>query len=149
MTSGERLDITDAVAHLAAVTRADVLGLPVVALGWATVDTERAVAELHAYGPFMPAAAETILGAHFVVGSRSADVQVAILEPNTEGRLAATLARHDEGPAVLWVAGAPPPGLRLSTWSDGPFGRERLVLGGPLGGRRLLVVDLPAGTIER
>ena len=91
---------------------------------------------------------ETLIGARCRVGSHAA-IRVAILEPNTEGRLAATLARHDEGPAVLWVAGLPPPDVRLSTPAPGPFGRERLVLGAPLGGRHLLIVERPAGTIER
>ena len=149
MSAGGTLDLADAAARLVAVTGGDALGLPVVALGWATVDTERAVAELGEHGPFEAAADEAILGARCTVGSRDAAVCLAILEPNTEGRLAATLARHAEGPAVLWVAGSPPQDLRLSTPADGPFGRERLVLGGTLGGRHLLVVERPAGTIGR
>jgi hypothetical protein len=143
------LDVADAVARLAAVTGADRIGLPVIALGWATVDTERAAAERPELGPFEAAADEAILGGTCAVGRATARVRFAILEPNTEGRLAATLARHDEGPAVLWVAGSPPEGARLSAPAVGPFGRERLVLGAPLGGRHLLVVDRPAGTIER
>jgi hypothetical protein len=145
------LDLADAAGRLAAVTGGDALGLPVIAVGWATVDTERAVAELREHGPFEAAADEAILGARCAVGRRDAAVRLAILEPNTEGRLAATLARHDEGPAVLWIAdaGTLPRHLRLSTPADGPFGRERLVLGGPLGGRHLLVVERPAGTIGR
>ena len=142
------LDPAEAVARLAAVTGADVMDLPVIALGWATVDAERVAGQLREHGPFELAADEPILGADCRVG-RAAAVRLAILEPNTEGRLAATLARHDEGPAVLWVVGYPAPDLRLSGPADGPFGRERLVLGGPLGGRHLLVVDQPAGTIER
>ena len=148
MSARSPLDLADAVASLATATEADAIGLPVIALGWATVDTDRAAARLRAYGPFEPAADETILGGRCCVG-RPAPVALAILEPNTEGRLAATLARYDEGPAVLWVAGSPPPELRLSTPAAGPFGRERLVLGAPLGGRHLLVVAPPAGTIER
>jgi len=143
------LDLADAAARLAAVTGGEALGLPVVALGWATVDTERALAELGEHGPFEAAPDEAILGARCAVGSRDAALRLAILEPNTEGRLAATLARHAEGPAVLWLAGAPPPDLRVSAPADGPFGRERLVLGGTLGDRHLLVVERPAGTIER
>ena len=143
-------ELEDAIRHLSAETGADRLGLRVIALGWATVDTERGAAELADYGPFEPAPDEAILGARSVVGPPSlGDVRVAIVEPNTEGRLAATLARHDEGPAVLWVAGTPGADLRLSTAADGPFGKERLVLGGPLGGRHLIVVERPAGTIER
>jgi hypothetical protein len=143
------LDVADAAVQLAAVTGADRIGLPVIALGWATVDTERAIAEHGELGPFERAADETILGGTCAVGGQAAAVRFTILEPNTEGRLAATLARHDEGPAVLWVAGSPPAGLRLSTPAVGPFGREQLVLGAPLGGRHLLIVGRPAGTIER
>lgn len=148
MSARGALDPAVAVAQLADVTGADAIDLPLIGLGWATVDTERAVVALHEHGPFQPAADETILGASCRLGPQSA-LRLAILEPNTEGRLAATLARHDEGPAVLWVVGQAPPNLRLSSAADGPFGSERLVLGAPLGGRHLLVVDPPAGTIER
>ena len=148
MSTRGTLDLAGAVASLAAVTGADLIGLPVIALGWATVDTDRAAAALQHYGPFEPTADDTIIGAHCRVG-RAGAVRLAILEPNTEGRLAATLARHDEGPAVLWVIGPPPQDVRLSTPAPGPFGRERLVLGAPRGGRHLLIVDQPAGTIER
>jgi hypothetical protein len=148
VSSQGALDPDVAVAQLVAVTGADAIDLPVIALGWATVDTERAAAALHEFGPFQIAVDEAILGAACRLG-RPASVRLAILEPNTEGRLAATLARHDEGPAVLWVVGQPPPDVRLSSPANGPFGREQLVLGVPLGGRHLLVVDQPAGTIER
>jgi hypothetical protein len=145
-----RPELQDAIRRVSVETGADRLGLPVIALGWATVDTERGTGELADYGPFEPAADEAILGARSVVGPPGPDdLRVAIVEPNTEGRLAATLARHDEGPAVLWVAGTPGADLRLSTAADGPFGNERLVLGGRLGGRYLIVVERPAGTIER
>ena len=145
-----RPELEASIRRLSAETGADRLGLPVIALGWATVDTERGAAELSDYGPFEPAAGEAILGARTVVGPPGpGNLRVAIVEPNTEGWLAATLARHDEGPAVLWVAGAPQGDVRLSTPADGPFGRERLVLGGRLGGRHLIVVEAPAGTIER
>jgi hypothetical protein len=150
VTVHRRQDLPEAVRQLSAETGADRLGLAVVALGWATVDTERGVAELAAYGPFEPVADETILGARCVVGPpATGDIRVAVVEPNTEGRLAATLARHDEGPAVLWVAGTPPADIPVSTQAHGPFGNERLVLGGRLGGRHLIVVTGPAGTIER
>lgn len=145
-----RPELEDAIRRLSAETGADRAGLPVIALGWATVDTERGTTELAAYGPFEPAADEAILGARSVVGPPgTGNLRVAIVEPNTEGRLAATLARHDEGPAVLWVTGTPPADIPLSTPAHGPFGNERLVLGGRLGGRYLIVVERPAGTIER
>ena len=119
MSAHGALDPAAAVAQLTAVTGADAIDLPLIALGWATVDTERAAAALHEHGPFQPAADETILGAACHLG-RPATLRLAILEPNTEGRLAATLARHDEGPAVLWVVGQPPPDLPLSRVAAGP-----------------------------
>jgi hypothetical protein len=150
VTTHRRPELQDAIRRLAAETGADRLELPVIALGWATVETERGTAELADYGPFEAAADEAILGARSVVGPPGPDAfRVAIVEPSTEGRLAATLARHDEGPAVLWVAGTPPADIPLSTPAHGPFGNERLVLGGRLGGRHLIVVEPPAGTIER
>ena len=150
MTVHPPQELLEAVLQLSAEIGADRLGLAAIALGWATVDRERSAVELAAYGPFEPAADEVILGARCLVGQpATGGIRLAIVEPNTEGRLAATLARHDEGPAVLWVTGAPPPDIHLSTKALGPFGAERLVLGGRLGGRHLVVVDGPAGTIER
>jgi hypothetical protein len=152
MTGRAAFDLNAAVAHVAAATAADRLALPVIGLGWATVDRERAAGDLALalpdLAPFEPAAPEQILGADCLLG-RPAPIRLAILEPITEWRLAATLARQDEGPAVLWVTGEPPARVTLSTPSDGPFGRERLVLGGRLGGSHLLVVELAPGTIER
>jgi hypothetical protein len=156
MSRGSSFDVDEAVARLAAATQAGRLGLPVIGLAWATVDTERAVAELTRAvpdaAPFEPGAAETILGGSSLVGRATAGpVRLVILEPVTEWRLAATLARHDEGPAALWVAGDGrplPTDVQLSSPADGPFGRERLVLGAPIGGPHLLVVEEPAGTID-
>ena len=157
MSEEGALDIDAAIAGLAASTRAERLGLPVIGLAWATVDTARAVAQLTRdapdAAPFEPAAPEALLGGSSLVGRVVAGrVRLVILEPATEGRLAATLARHDEGPAALWLAGdgrALPADVRLSTAADGPFGSERLVLGSPLWGPHLLVVEEPAGTIDR
>jgi hypothetical protein len=156
MSPAGSFDLEEAVARLVAATSADRLGLPVIGLGWATVDTERAVAELsHARpdaAPFEPGVPEALLGGSSLIGRATAGrVRLVILEPSTEWRLAAALARHDEGPAALWVrrtGRAVPADLRLSGPADGPFGRERLVLGGPIGGPHLLVVEEPAGTID-
>ena len=46
------------------------------------------------------------------------------------------------------AGGRSPRDLALSSAADGPFGRERLVLGAPIGGPHLLVVEEPAGTID-
>ena len=80
--------------------------------------------------------------------------QWALVEPTTEGRLTATLARHGEGHAGWYLrlplgldhAGrlATDAGLRLSRPADGPFGRERLILGDRIDGPHVLLVAAPA-----
>ena len=89
-----------------------------VALGWATVDLERALAVLAtALGvpddAFVEAPESVALGARCLVAAAAlpGGAALAILEPSTEGRLATTLARLDEGPTIAWYAGlgdAPP-----------------------------------------
>jgi hypothetical protein len=156
MSRAGSFDLDEAIAGLAAATAAERLGLPVIGLGWATVDTARAASELTRAlpeaAPFEPGPPEPLLGGSSVLGRETADrVRLVILEPSTEWRLAAALARHDEGPAALWVRAnrrALPADLRLSGPANGPFGRERLVLGAPLGGPHLLVVGESAGTID-
>ena len=156
MSRAGSFDLDEATARLAAATAAERLGLPVIGLAWATVDTDRAVAELTRAipdaAPFEPGVPEALLGGSSLLGRATAGrVRLVILEPSTEWRLAATLARHDEGPAALWVRDsgrALPADLALSSPADGPFGRERLVLGAPIGGPHLLVVEEPAGTID-
>jgi hypothetical protein len=123
----------------------------VLGLGWATVELERAAHELARRlpetAPYHEAPADTLLGAACLVGApvtlagATADpVRIALLEPTTEGRLAASLARRGEGPAVLWLLDGDRPEVPLSRPGDGPFGAERLVLGGAVDGPHLLVV---------
>ncbi len=78
------------------------------------------------------------------------------LEPNTEGRLAASLARHGEGPAAVWlavgdlpaaVAGLRSTGVATSVEQPGPLGAERLLLDRSIHGLHRLVVERP-GTIR-
>lgn len=103
-----------------------------VALIWATVDLERAMRQLvdagMVGGPPHPTLDVGVLGAR---GARAAagrlGVPLLVLEPATEGRLAATLARHGEGPCGL-VIGASNGGLEL-------------VPGGSTAGPHLLVGD--------
>jgi hypothetical protein len=132
-----------------------------VALGWATVDLERAVQELGgALGipaqRFTVAADTELLGARCRVASAALPdgSSLVVLEPATEGRLAATLARLGEGPAVIWLAapdglagGDPGTAVAASSGRRGPFGQERLVLGGPAHGPHRLLVG-PPGTIR-
>lgn len=126
-----------------------------IAVGWATVELERATRELA--GLLVPGAAfadgpaSVILGARTrVSGMRLQDgreIRLVLLEPDTEGRLAATLARHGEGWVATWsFVPSGWDGPRVSAARPGPFGRERIVLGGPISGPHHLLVE--AATIE-
>ena len=123
-------------------------------IGWGTVELDRASVELAADlgiepDDFVPSADSAAMGA----GTRIArdvlpgGVSIVLLEPVTEGRLAEILARHDEGPAVVWFAAAGPPDPdegRPAISLDGPFGPERRIATGRLD--RLIVEPRP-GTI--
>jgi hypothetical protein len=58
----------------------------------------------------VPAAPDDALGARARIDTRT-HPHVILLEPSTEGRLAAALARHGEGPLALYLAieGVMPP----------------------------------------
>ena len=120
------------------------------AVGWATVELERAVHEL---GPllrpgsqFHHAPSSQVLGARCMVGdARGPGAPVVVLlEPDTEGRLAGALARFGEGWVATWFHA--PAGERDPAGSAGPLGREWLDREAPaVGPYRLL---LQAATIE-
>lgn len=156
----------DALRQLAEALRAEshVDGpWPILAVGWATVDLERAAADLQVRWPDLapsdPARGSTHLGARAWVCRAPAlkgdshTIGLVLLEPSTEGRLAASLARHGEGPTAVWLDGSgafdrsDPP--RTSVVGEGPLGPERLVLGGPVAGPHVLLLGEPPGTIER
>ncbi len=72
--------------------------------------------------------------------------EVLLLEPSTEGLLAASLARFGEGALALYlvigadgVAGAAAAGIGLSGEAAGPLGRQRRVTAGPRWGPHLIV----------
>ena len=123
----------------------------IVALGWATVDADRATAA----APLDPADAfarlpdDRHLGAR-VRGSLARQPATFLLEPSTEGRLAATLARLGEGPAALYlVAGSGEPGAGVSAMSahisaKGAVAGRADVRAGPLG-PAVLLPGAPAG----
>lgn len=126
-------------------------GAVTVAELWATVDTDRALAELDAGLPAR-VADDALLGARVaLIAATSSRPALAIAEPSTEGRLAATLARHGEGPAGRYVAvaddlatargRAAARGIAVSRVGDGPFGRSMLVLLGPVSGPHLILCD--------
>jgi ribosomal protein S18 acetylase RimI-like enzyme len=123
---------------------------PVVGLGWATVDLDRAADELATEagldGSLVRTAPEdAALGAR----ARRLDLPdgpLILLEPRTEGRLAAALARHGEGPVAIYLAatdGVQDAGGAGSAAAAGPVlapkGRLLAPQGDPLGGRSRLV----------
>jgi hypothetical protein len=119
-------------------------GLRPIAVGWATVELDRAADELAADlaiepDAFVPAAARAVL---------PGGASIAILEPSTEGRLVAILVRHDEGPAAIWFetdeAGAAELPAGRVVPGGGPFGPERLLGAGP---PDRFLVDRAPGTI--
>lgn len=134
--------------------------------GWATVELDRAEASFGAAsgsagsvvhpatGAALTGAAhddarDELLGALVRVIQAADHREVVLLEPFTEGRLAATLARHGEGFAVLYlIADAVAParamaaGFVLSSAGLGPFGPQRLVVQGPRWGPFLVIAGL-------
>ena len=141
-----------------------VLAARAVAIGWATVELDRAAADLAtAFGvlpaAFEPAPRSVALGCACLVaaGILADGASLALVEPDTEGRLAADLARFDEGPAIAWLRLQEPAavavlrmaGLEISAERGGPFGPESLVVDGLGRARPLrLLVRPPAGTIR-
>jgi len=120
-----------------------------LALGWATVELERAAAELagelgFSVAAFLPASDSIVLGARCRVayGVLPDGKPLAVLEPRTEGRLAGWLARRGEGPAATWTRPADPtPGRRHGPAYPGPFGPERLLPDGPAHGPIALLIE--------
>ena len=129
---------------------------PPLALGWATVELDRAAAELAAElgtvpGAFLPASDSVVLGARCRVayGVLPGGRPLAILEPRTEGRLAAALARQGEGPWVTWARSAVKIGRGPSrSRRPGPFGPEHMYPGTPTDGPFLLLIGDGPGTIH-
>jgi hypothetical protein len=127
-----------------------------LAVGWATVDSARAAADLAAEletvtAAFLPAADSVHLGArcHVAYGVLPGGLPLAILEPRTEGRLAAFLARQGEGPAATWSRAAEAAqGRPRASLRPGPFGFERLAPGDPLHGPFSLLIEGEPGTIR-
>ncbi|MBF6604029.1 MAG: hypothetical protein IVW53_00390 [Chloroflexi bacterium] len=121
----------------------------IVAIGWATVDADRAAGgaalEPRPRDPHLGAIALLLVGP-----SAPEALPVALLEPDTEGRIAATLARHGEGPAALYVRADVDLtaqlesirriGGRATTVADGPFGPSALVLDDRPSGPHLILV---------
>jgi hypothetical protein len=132
--------------------------LVTVGVGWATIELARAAVELgldEAGGAIGPAEPDVLLGASaWTWRPVSPAPVIVLLEPNTEGRLAATLAHRGEGPAVLYllpsdglapgVEGLAASGIRWRP-GRGPLGEAALVLGRPVAGPQLILVGVPSG----
>lgn len=122
--------------------------------GWATVDLERAGADLANHlAPgvrFEVAARSAILGARCLRGRAGPDGDgadwIVLLEPDTEGRLAGYLARFGEGWAATWEMSDNETGDRQPRSAGGPLGDERLVESAAVRGPFRLL--LSAATID-
>ena len=139
------------------------LGVPIAGIGWATVELERAAEEMdaafHRAGmpkpSWTPAERDELLGAAawasrewWPTWGDEEPPAIVLLEPDTEGRLAAALARSGEGVATIYLAtgdlGAPPVDrARVGTAGAGPLGSGRLVLARPTWGPHVVVLDRP------
>lgn len=123
--------------------------------GWATVELDRGerefAAALTATGLVDPgveaAPDDEALGASCRLLRDASGRVTVLLEPNTEGLLAAALARHGEGSVVRYLvadvdasARVRAAGFRSATEHAGPLGPQRLVLGGPRWGPFLVLV---------
>jgi hypothetical protein len=132
-----------------------------VALGWATVDLDRAAAAWPSLR-WAGVPRDALVGARAQLGEpvpvaegRTAwhpGYRLLLLEPDTEGRIAAALARHGEGPAGLYVAlpaaaiaAARPRLARLGVRvvrGAGPFGPAVALAGPPPSGPTLVLLRL-------
>lgn len=144
----------DEIRSLALDVAPQLAGHPIVALGWATVDLDAVRERIETdagFGAFHPAPRDDHLGARAVVhrpGAGSGEPMEILLEPDTEGRVAASLARHGEGFAAIWFgrrqdgSGDLPAGF--GSLADGPLGPARLLLGGPPWGLSVLLLETDA-----
>jgi hypothetical protein len=125
--------------------------LRTLAVIWATVELERALRDAGSPPVHRQPVVDRLLGARvLLVKAADSGGPVALAEPSTEGRLAATLVRHGEGPAGRYVLApasietvrhrAAAAGVAVTRSGSGPFGPSVLVLGGPVGGPHLIVV---------
>jgi hypothetical protein len=119
--------------------------LPVAGVGWATVELDRAAAELSPGGAFTAVGRDANLGAF----ARRASLHrpgptLVLLEPATEGLLAAALARFGEGVRIVYLGALDRADVddtpRLGPPRPGPLGPARLVIGRPPWGPHALVL---------
>lgn len=150
MSPEELLGGAEAIRGAALARHAWLSDLVLAGIGWATVELERAERELEAAlgGTWLEAETDGLLGATARLRSQPLDgVLLAILEPSTEGLLAASLARFGEGVAAIYLArgvrrgSTPVEHLEVSRIGSTPLGPARLVLRGPLWGPGVIVLE--------
>jgi hypothetical protein len=122
---------------------------------WATVDLERTLRTLRVGMDVVDDCQDPLLGARVAVIPPDPNrPRTAVAEPTTEGRLAATLARHGEGPAGRYIAvpdgleaaraRAAQMGVAFTRVEVGPFGPSILVLLSPVSGPHLILCEAAA-----
>jgi hypothetical protein len=144
------LDAAEAIRAKALAGERSLVEVPLAGIGWATVEGERARRELDSLleHEAAPDAGQTdgraweeqprdaVLGARvWLRRTPAADDEpwLVVLEPDTEGRLAATLARWDEGLAVVYLGTGPYRAGRLRR-AGRPWGPHVVALAGEGGG---------------
>jgi hypothetical protein len=122
------------------------LDLPVVGVGWATVELERATRELAGVATVATAPRDVALGATALrtpLGDRPRPA-VVLLEPDTVGLLAAALARFGEGVRAVYLGALDRADVddtpNLGPSRPGPLGPARLVIGRKPWGPHALVL---------
>jgi hypothetical protein len=129
--------------------------------GWATVELDRAERDVaQALSALGRVRAErrpddALLGASCRLLRFGSGRDILLLEPSTEGRLAASLVRFGEGSVALYLLAAPDAperargaGFEVSRRAAGPLGAELLVVGGPPWGPHLLLVPTEPPPVE-
>lgn len=150
MSAEDLFAAAEAIRAAAAKRHAWLADLALVGIGWATVELDRAAREVGGGlpGAWVTGPPDRLLGASTRLRPTGRDgVTLVLLEPDTEGRLAASLARFGEGVAAVYLAaerraghdGAGGP-ADLSRPEPGPLGLGRLVSGAPAWGPNVIVL---------
>jgi hypothetical protein len=109
MTWVDVLAAATAIRDAAAARDGAIASLPVKAVAWATVEADRAFDELASIGDgtWHSIDRDPLLGAARWRRSPAPQpgIDLLVIEPDTEGRLAACLARFGEGVAAVELAG--------------------------------------------
>lgn len=104
-------------------------GSEIGAIGWGTVELDRAERELGVLAS-VGAGRDSGLGATARVGPTIDGIPLVLLEPDTEGRLAAILARHGEGVAAAYVRTPAGGQLVIAPATSAPGGRPPTTFAG-------------------